>query len=120
MDHYLIKLVKVKGSYMSDEKYNWLYPLALFMLLDIMSTLVGIGFYGMVEQNPFMAQFWHTGNFITIAYLFILGFLALYGVNEWIGKNSDKYKDLAIISMTLFWVVIVTGNTLQIVIALLK
>jgi hypothetical protein len=95
-------------------KNNWFYPLSLFMLLDLLSTTIGIGFYNMIEQNPFMARFWHVGDFATIGYMFILGFLAIYGANEYFNKKT-KVQNIVVMALTISWVFIVSNNTAHIV-----
>lgn len=94
------------------EVNGWYYALAMFMCLDMLSTLLGIYMFGLVEKNPFMAQYWHGGQFLVIFVMFFMGFCTIYVLNEF--GNRHAFKNVVVIAMNIFWLIIVTGNVLVI------
>ena len=101
------------------ETEKWLYPLALFMILDFLSTIIGIYFYGAIEQNMFLAPYYHANQLFVPLGLYFIFFFAIYGINEMTNTIKDNNSNVIIITIVLLYGAVITSNTIFILSKLL-
>lgn len=97
--------MKIKTSYIIKPV---VYLFLIVQALDIITTLLGVHYHGLVEQNPLHASFGLNGFILykTIAVLAIAGILQIRNMGKWF-----EWILLIVVTLPVVWntVLLITG-----------